>query len=124
MGQTPATIPDEQRPERPVLIYDGECPFCIKQVTRMRRRSGDAVEYLPYQDSAGRFPALDQGELAESVHLVEPSGRVSAGAEAALRILTLVGVPRHTLWLYERVPGMAYLAEATYRFVARHRHRF
>ena len=35
---------------RPVVVYDGECPFCLKQVDNMKRRDpGEAFEYQPRQ---------------------------------------------------------------------------
>lgn len=109
--------------DRPVLIFDGECGFCRRSVARARRITGERVEFLAQQDlaCARRFPKLESGRLAESVHLVEPDGRVCRGAEAMFRT---VSVNPRWAWLkrrYERSAWFASLCEAVYAWVARHR---
>lgn len=89
----------------------------------MRRQTGEAVEYLAQQapECAARFPMLRAGDLAESVHLVEPGGRVTRGAEAVFRALA---VNARRAWLarcYERRRWFARLSECAYGWVARHR---
>jgi hypothetical protein len=85
--------------------------------------TGDSVEYVPYQIAADRFPEIAPGDFQTAVQSVSAEGRFS-GAEAIFRLLA--GVPGYgwMLWLYRYVPGFAILAEAFYRFVARHRNGF
>lgn len=106
---------------RPLLLFDGDCGFCRQWIERWRRSTGDAVDYAPYQSEAARFPEIPRERLAEAVHLIEPGGRVTRGAEAVFR--ALAAGPRWS-WLrtvYEEAPGFASASEACYRFVARHR---
>ena len=105
---------------KPLLIYDGECEFCKTHVARLRRRSGGALEFIPYQEAAGRIGAIDERDLRHAVHLVEPDGRVTRAAEAIFRALA-VGGRRRLLWMYRHVPGFARASEAGYRWAARHR---
>lgn len=107
---------------RPLVVYDGDCGFCRRCVARARRLTGDRVDYLPYQEAAARFPAIGAAEFAAAVHLLLPDGSVRRGADAVLRTLELGGHGAGA-WAYERIPGFAPLAEAAYRFVARHRGR-
>lgn len=110
---------------RPVLIYDGDCGFCRLWIERWRLATGDAVEYLAAADAAGRFPRLSPSALAEAVHLSEPGGRVSRGAEAVLRALALGGGARRAgLFLYEKLPPFRAASEAAYEFVAARRTAF
>lgn len=109
--------------ERPVLVYDGDCGFCRKWVERWRGATGDAVEYLAQQDPAcgRRFPKLTAEALRESVHRVDPGGRVTSGAEAVL--LTL-GQARRWRWFARVWLGGGWrlrFAEWVYRRVARNR---
>ena len=66
-----------------------------------------------------QFPEISADALETAVHLVEPDGRVTRGAEAAFR--SQACVRRWPLWLYENVPGVAPVTEAAYRVVARNR---
>ena len=108
-------------PERAVLVFDGECAFCRRWVARWQRVVGDRIEPVPSRrdDLPIRFPELTRAPLDSAVHLIEPDGRVTCGAEAVFR--SLAAVWRWPLWLYEHVPGCAALSEWVYRFVARRR---
>ena len=105
----------------PLVVYDGDCASCRAWVARGRRLTGRAVEYAPYAEVAARFPEIGRERFRSAVHLIEPGGRVSRGAEAVLRALACANGRGWPLWLYQRVPGLARVSEAAYRFVARHR---
>lgn len=109
-------------PARSVLVFDGECGFCRYWIARWRYRTGDAVEYLPFQDPqvTQRFPELPRERVARAVQLIDADGRVFEGAHALFRMLAGSG-RRTPLWLYQKLPGCAAITERTYRFVADHR---
>lgn len=111
------------RPERPVVVYDGDCAFCLRQVRRLQRWTGDTFEVVPFQQAASRFDPIPSEEFVRSVVLIERDGRAFSGAEAVYRALAYN--PRMNGWLacYRRLPGFAALSEWGYRFVARHRGR-
>jgi lipase maturation factor 1 len=103
------------------MIYDGNCAFCRRWIARWQRLTAGRVDYAPSAEAGPRFPEIPAERFVEAVQLVEPDGRVSAGAEAAAR--SLDGVP-HLRWLlalYRHLPGAAPLAAALYRFIARRR---
>jgi predicted DCC family thiol-disulfide oxidoreductase YuxK len=106
--------------QRPVVLYDGQCGFCKRHIERWRALSGDAVEYLPFQENAEQFPQVAREQLERAVHLIEPSGRITRGAEAVFRIASL-SRKRRWEWCYAHVPGFALVTETAYRFVASHR---
>ena len=110
-------------PVQPVMIFDGECGFCRRWVRHWRRVSGDRIEYLAFQDVrvSERFPEIPRASLEQAVHLVEPDGRVSSGAEAVFRLFRCVGVRHWPLRLYAASPLFARATEWAYRVVARHR---
>jgi len=110
-----------ERP-RPLLLYDGACSFCRAQVERLRVRTGDAVEYAPYQSAPDTGVAREQ--LASAVHVVSADGNVTRGAEAIFTALAARTGSHPLLWAYRRLPGFAALAEAGYRLVARNRGLF
>ncbi len=110
-----------KEPGKPVLIYDGSCGFCGRWIARWKRVTGDRIDCEPSQAAASRFPDVPESAFAEAVHLIEPDGRRSRGAEAVFRALATVPRRRAWLWAYQRVPGFAALSEWCYRVVAGHR---
>jgi len=112
--------------DRPLVVYDGECGFCMRWVERLRRWSKGALDFAPFQEAAALFPPIPREEFERSVQLVETDGRVFSGAEAVLRALAHCprARARALLWCYLRLPGFAAVSEAVYRFVARHRGLF
>ena len=74
---------------RPVIVYDGECRFCLWSVGRIRRfdRNG-RFEYLPRQ-TAGieeRFPVLSSSDFNTGLRLIHAGGQVDVGADAVYQI--------------------------------------
>jgi len=108
--------------ERPLLVYDGDCGFCLRWIERWRRRSGEHVDFAPYQEVGARFPEVSTEEFRRSVWLFEPGGRRSRAAEAALRTAAAApGAGRLGWWLYRFVPGVRPCLEGAYAWVAAHR---
>ncbi|HEY2952270.1 MAG TPA: lipase maturation factor family protein [Verrucomicrobiae bacterium] len=136
-------------PDKPLLIFDGDCAFCRRWITRWKQTTGERVDYVPLQSAtiAAQFPELSLEQLESAVHLVEPNGRVTRGAEAVFRALAVARRPQERgrlvrenrpdenhadeasalhwpLWLYENVPGFAPVSELAYRVIAANRRFF
>ena len=110
-----------ERPERPVLIYDGECRFCCFWVERWRAWTKGAVEFVTSQEviEMPRWEEIPREEFDRAVQLVLPDGRVLSGAAAAFGALE-----RRWAWLgmmFRGMPGMAGASEWAYGLVARNR---
>jgi predicted DCC family thiol-disulfide oxidoreductase YuxK len=106
--------------QRPVLIYDGDCSFCIAWVDFWRSLTGDGVEYLAFQQASERFPDVPLEDCRKAVQFIIPEGRFS-GAEGVCRFLAGVPGYKWMFWCYRFVPGFAALASFAYRFIANHR---
>jgi predicted DCC family thiol-disulfide oxidoreductase YuxK len=109
--------------DRPCLVWDGDCGFCRRSVEHLRLLLGEKVAFEPYQTAHVRFPEIPVEAFRAAVHLVEPGGRVSRGAEAVFRALA-VGERTLPLAAYRRLPGLAAVSEWAYRLVAAHRSFF
>jgi lipase maturation factor 1 len=113
-------------PARPLLLYDGDCNFCLLWVHRWQHATGDQVGYLPFQDPrvAAQFPEIPVTHYESAVQLVQPDGAVFSAAAAVFRTMSFS--PRGQ-WLfdwYQDSPAFARLAEWCYRLVARRRTLF
>jgi predicted DCC family thiol-disulfide oxidoreductase YuxK len=108
-------------PNKPLLLYDGECGFCKLWIARWKTATGDGVDYAPSHEAAERFPEIAPEDFRRSVQLVTPEGEVFHGAEAVFRSLAFA--PRRGVLLaaYRTVPGFAPLTELAYRLIASHR---
>jgi predicted DCC family thiol-disulfide oxidoreductase YuxK len=110
-------------PSKPVLVFDGDCNFCRRWISRWQQATGDRVEYVPFQHPsvAERFPELPREQCEQAVQLIDTDGQIYSGAEAVFRAQAIAPWKRWPLWLYQRAPGVAPVTEWFYRFVARHR---
>jgi lipase maturation factor 1 len=116
-------VAERPDPDRPLVVFDGECGLCRASARLLARRTGERIAYESYQTAAERYAAIPPERCRESVQLLEPGGRVTQGAQAIARALWLAGRWTWLLAVYRRVPGAAPLAEWGYRLVARHRRR-
>jgi predicted DCC family thiol-disulfide oxidoreductase YuxK len=107
--------------DRPMLVFDGECPFCRVWVEYWKRLTGEQILYEPFQEVGSQFPQISQGDFASAVKLVLPDGEVRSGAHAVFSALDAARGRRWMSWFYERVPGFAAASETIYGAIARHR---
>ncbi len=110
--------------ERWTLIYDGDCQFCRRQVQFVENRDRRGrIDAVPFQTTDLDALGIGRHAAEDAMHLVSPAGVVWHGAAAARETLKLLPGLRPAAWLFA-LPGAMYLAELTYRWVARRRHRF
>jgi acetyl esterase len=110
---------------RPVLLYDGTCGFCLGWVERIRRWDTAGTIALVPAGSREIYPELlhlSDRALHEAMHLVLPDGRVFAGGDAVPEVLRLLPVGRWVVWIFG-IPGVRWLTRRVYRWVAARRHR-
>ncbi len=70
---------------KPAVIYDGQCKFCLGQIAKMKKCDRDsACEYLPRQTEnlLEQFPVLENEEFDTGLRLVTTENRVVVGADA------------------------------------------
>ena len=112
---------DPEKLDRPLVVWDGTCGFCRRSVEHLRDRAGDRLDFIPYQHVHRYFDDIYEEDFERAVHLIEPDGTYSAGAEAVFRALDYAPDGGTGRWLYEAIPAFAVLSERGYRWVAEHR---
>jgi len=86
------------KPDRPVLLYDGDCRFC-----RFAARAIEALDrrcrfgYLPFADELAPdlLAPIPADEREHSIHVVFPDGEIASAGDALAelsRVLPLGGV--------------------------------
>jgi predicted DCC family thiol-disulfide oxidoreductase YuxK len=110
---------------RGLVLYDGQCPLCLKSVALLKRL--DWLRRFSYLDARERADlpagaAADPEKLLQEMHVLTPGGRLHHGF-AALRWMAW-RLP--LLWplaplLY--LPGVPRLGQRLYLWVARNRFR-
>ena len=106
-----------------VVVYDGDCPFCQRQIARIRQQDSlGRFDYVPRQADGlpERFPALAEGDFDTGMRLIRPDGHIYVGADSVYHIARQLPVWRGLAWLY-RVPGVHVAARSAYAWVAAHR---
>ena len=108
-------------PAKPLLAWDNECHFCHRWVERWHGTTGDAVDYIPFQEIAERFREIPRQEFERAATLIERDGAVYSGAQAVFRALRSRSSRRWLSWNYDHVPGFAATSELIYKFVSQNR---
>lgn len=104
-----------------LVLYDDDCGVCRLTVLALRRLDWRRrLDCVPLQDFAVAPGGPARADLLEALHARDASGRWFRGGAAALRIASVVPV-LVPLSIVGRLPGMTWLAERAYRFVASHR---
>ncbi len=109
-------------PPTGLLLYDGECGFCVAAMRWGRRFARSPARTRPWQEANLAELGVAEEDCRQAVQWLSPSGR-SAGA-AAVRDYLASGRTVSRLVATATINRCtAPLAEATYRLIARHRHR-
>lgn len=123
----PNTLPSPaDLPEADVVIYDGQCNFCLDQVNRLSRWDGkDRLCYVSLHDSfvAENYPELTYDQLMEQMYVVERGTGKAHGGARALRYLSR-RLPK--LWWacpFLHIPLTLPLWQWVYHQVAKRRYR-
>jgi predicted DCC family thiol-disulfide oxidoreductase YuxK len=123
----PTTLPKPaEHPGKDVVIYDGNCQFCTRQVERLSRwDGGNRLAFVSLHDpEVTRYaPNLTHDQLMEKMFVVDPQGRQFGGA-AAFRYLSC-RLPR--LWSLAplmHIPFSLPVWQWLYNQVAKRRYRW
>ncbi len=103
------------------MLYDGDCAFCLRWIRKWQRITGDRISYLPYQKALTAYPEVTEEQCRKSVQLILHDGAVMQGARAVFQSFAAAGQYGWLLWSYQHVPLFGWIAEGSYRLVARNR---
>jgi predicted DCC family thiol-disulfide oxidoreductase YuxK len=108
------------------ILYDGACNLCRASVAKLRRLDPQGrVETLDLHnpDVPKRFPQVNADEAMRLMQAVDSQGRVYSGSDAWARVLLALPGWKLIAWLL-LVPGIRFVAQRIYAWVARNRYRW
>jgi predicted DCC family thiol-disulfide oxidoreductase YuxK len=109
---------------RHVVIYDGDCPMCTFQMRLLTWLDWcKAIRLIPLSDplACTLAPTLRREDLLAAIHCITSDGHVHRGARC-LRFVGLRLPLMIPLALILWVPGVIWVAERVYAWVAKNRH--
>lgn len=72
---------------RPIMVWDGNCPFCKFWVEYLKRLTADRIDYAPFQEVNDCFGDIPMEAFKGAVQFIEPDGKVYSGPDTAYRSL-------------------------------------
>ena len=79
-----------QFPNAEIVIYDGDCQFCTRQVEKLNRWDGkQRLTYISLHDESivSAYPDLSKKQMMEAIYLIDKGSKRHRGA-AALRVIS------------------------------------
>lgn len=106
------------------ILYDRNCGLC--RTTRQIILTLGTLSETRFHDMndprvLDRFPTVDPAKVRQSVHVIDPRGRVTAGYDAIVLLFEQTHVLQPLSRLLRR-PRFARMGRRLYGFIARHRH--
>lgn len=112
-------------PTKAVVLYDGQCNFCISQIANIRRFDlWNRLQFVSLHDPivSKHYPDLSYEQLMEQMWVVAPSGQRFAGAYS-LRYLTRALPMLWPLAPAMHLPGLMPFWCWIYRWIAKRRYK-
>ena len=102
----PSWLGDESPPRRPLLLFDGGCPFCrasARLVARLDR--GRRLAMLDRDDAAATpyVARIPERDVQASWQLIEPTGVRLMHGPAGIRLLEYLPATRWLAWALRKL---------------------
>jgi predicted DCC family thiol-disulfide oxidoreductase YuxK len=110
------------QPDRPVLLFDGDCGFCTRSAGWLSRL-GIGAEVIAWQLADIEQYGISAEQAMTAVQWVGVDGTVRHGHEAIAAASSQGGFALRVLGKLMVLPGINAVSALTYRLVARYRYR-
>jgi len=108
---------------RPLLIFDGDCGICTTSANVIRRWIRPRCDIEPWQFTDIADFGLTETDCTTAVQYVDADRHVHSGSRAVMRMLRDAPVPWPAIGAFGDAPGVAWVADKTYRWIAANRDR-
>ncbi len=114
----------QDRPTKPVMVWDGHCGFCAFWIQYWQKLSKDSFDYIAYQELETRFQDIDRSYFKEAVRFIEEDGLVHSGPGAAYRSLSRLGKLSFLDRWYQKASFFKGFSDGLYQLIANNRSTF
>ena len=112
-------------PGKGIVLFDGDCPFCRRAVGVLRRLDRRGRLHFQNARDEGALPpaaaAIPRAKRLEEMHLLTPDRRHAPAGFAAFRWMAWRLPPTLPVAPLLYLPGVMWLGNRVYRWVARNR---
>ncbi|MCH7886488.1 MAG: DUF393 domain-containing protein [Candidatus Marinimicrobia bacterium] len=109
-------------PQKPLLVFDGECGFCRRLASKWYEKTGEQIDFVPYNEISDNYRHTSIEEFKKEIKLIYPEGRVYGGAAAVFKVIEHTKSPlRALIWIYNHTRAFDPIWEWVYKIVARKR---
>ena len=108
-------------PGERLLVYDGDCSFCVAGVEFIRKHSRTSVTLVPFSElqQFDLLGSLNQRQILASAHYITPEGIEYHGGESITRAVRLL--PGGWIFGLFDLWGLTLVRELAYTMVASNR---
>jgi predicted DCC family thiol-disulfide oxidoreductase YuxK len=112
-------------PGKGLVLFDGDCPFCRKTVSLLQKF--DWLKALRFQNCREpdkiptNYAGLTEERMIEEMHLLRPDRQKAYPGYKAVRWIAGRVPAMWPLWPLLFVPGVPYIGDIVYKWVARNR---
>ncbi len=111
-----------ETPQKPLLVFDGECGFCRRLASKWHKKTGEQIDFTPYNEISDNYRHTSIEEFKKEIKLIYPEGRVYGGAAAAFKVIEHSRSPLRALsWIYYHTRAFDPIWEWVYKIIARNR---
>lgn len=107
----------------PILLYDGNCPFCTRSVELLLRWIGADADVEAWQLADLEALGVPRSQVEQELVWVRGDGRRAGGAMAFAGYLRAARGIWPVLGRVIELPPIRWIAPPLYRLISRHRHR-
>lgn len=106
----------------PILVYDGACSFCVKNVLFLEKYLCTPFIKKSFREPHffDHHPELTQAVCEKEIVLILPGDRLFYGAEAAFKLISMQPYLGCVMFVY-RMPVLRQFWDMLYRNISRYR---
>ncbi|MER5644906.1 DCC1-like thiol-disulfide oxidoreductase family protein [Streptosporangium sp. NPDC002524] len=108
---------------RPLLVFDGDCGFCLKSLAWLRRRVAFWPETVSWQAADLDELGLTEETCAKAIQWIDEGEPPVGGALAFAALFRYQSGPIRHVGTAMRLAPLRCVAQVCYRLTARNRHR-
>jgi|SRR5690554_1314903 len=106
---------------KPLMVYDGNCGFCMYWIIKWKKITENKVDYKAYQEVHQQFEDIAEQHFKDAVRLITTDGSLYSGPDAAYYTYFNQNKYRFLHLWYNRYAWFKNLSNWIYKWIANNR---